>query len=71
MNITTILMHDIHWYLDDEPGKVTPEELDECSIEHIEKCIQEGYREGELFVSDPEGDQGDQFSGWWSIGERP
>jgi hypothetical protein len=58
-----ICSHDISWHLkgDVEP----PEELDECSIEHIQNLLIENYREGELccYV----GDTDQTFYGWWSI----
>lgn len=58
-----ICSHDISWHLkgDVEP----PEELDECSIEHIQKLLIENYREGELCSVDCETEQ--TFYGWWSI----
>lgn len=50
----------ITWREDD-----APEELDESSVEHIEKLIKGGYREGELVTtwSDPEV----EHRGWWEI----
>lgn len=62
---TEILQHRVKWWLRDFIGQAGPKELDECSIEHIEKCIKEGYREGELVVLDDDGDT--EFRGWWSI----
>lgn len=64
-NTTEILQHRISWYLRDQEGKVTPTELDECSVEHISKLIGEGYNQGELCVTSDDG--GTDFRGWWSI----
>ena len=61
-NYTDILQHRIKWWLREENA---PSDLDECSIEHIEKCIREGYREGELCVLSNDGDT--EYRGWWSI----
>lgn len=48
--------------------KNPPNELDDCSVEHIEAMINEGYREGELAATgdDPES----EHRGWWAI-EQP
>jgi len=64
---TEILLHDICWWL---RGINAPEELDECSVEHIKGLISKGYREGELCVSvvqEGEGDDCEEFRGWWII----
>lgn len=61
-NNTVILQHNINWFLREENA---PKELDDCSIEHIEKCIGEGYNQGELCVLGDDGDT--EYRGWWSI----
>jgi len=62
MNVSTtqILQHQIEWFLREDNASI---ELDECSIAHIETCIKEGYREGELCVSN--GDN--EYRGWWTF----
>lgn len=60
--ITTILLHRISWFL---RGDTAPDELDDCSIEHIEERIKEGYNQGELCVIGNDGDT--EYRGWWSI----
>lgn len=61
---TEILQHDIKWFLrENGPGGV-PIELDDCSIEHIEKMIKEGCNQGQLCVT---GDGDTNYFGWWSI----
>jgi len=60
-NETTILQHRISWFL---RGEGAPSALDECSIEHIQNCIAEGYNQGELCVSTYDGKT---FYGWWHI----
>jgi len=60
--ITKILGNDVSWYV--ESNKVT--ELDEVSIEHIKKCIQDEYNQGALFVSYGKNDE-KETSGWWYI----
>jgi sorbitol-specific phosphotransferase system component IIA len=61
-SITEILQHQISWFLREDDA---PDELDECSIEHIEKSIKEGYNQGELCVLGNDGDT--EYRGWWSI----
>lgn len=61
-NITEILQHQISWFLREDDA---PDELDECSIEHIEKSIKEGCNQGELCVLGNDGDT--EYRGWWSI----
>lgn len=61
-NLTEILQHQISWFL---RGEGAPKELDECSIEHISKCIKEGCNQGELCVLGEDGNT--EFRGWWSI----
>lgn len=57
---TEILQHRIKFWL---RGDNAPEELDECSVEHITGLIAEGYYQGELcIVSNDE-----EYRGWWSI----
>jgi hypothetical protein len=55
--ITEILKHRISWTCDSE----TIKELDEWSIEHIEKLIKDGYSSGELYIGEEE------VRGWWKI----
>lgn len=57
-----ILEHTISFTL---RGENAPNELDECSIEHIKRLVKEGYREGELLVTAPDSDI--EYRGWWSI----
>lgn len=57
-----ILQHRIGWWLREEDA---PEELDDCSKEHIEQCIKEGYNQGELCVLGNDGNTG--YRGWWRI----
>lgn len=62
-NLTTeILQHKISWFLREENA---PTELDECSIEHIEQCIKDGYSGGELCLLASDGDT--EYRGWWHI----
>ncbi len=61
-SITEILQHRISWYLS---GNDAPADLDEASVEHIERLIKEGYNQGELCVSI--GETGQEFRGWWHI----
>ncbi len=61
-NHTMILQHRIAWWL---RGESAPEELDDCSVEHIEKLIKEGYNQGELCVLGNDGDT--EYRGWWRI----
>lgn len=65
--ITEVLGHDISWFVDSD--NVT--ELDQVSIEHIEKCINDGLSSGELHVcintSQDFDIEDDTASGWWSI----
>lgn len=62
---TEILQHDIQWFLRDNGPNAVPTELDDCSIEHIEKMTKEGYIQGELCVFGNDGDT--KYLGWWSI----
>lgn len=57
-----ILQHRIKFTYRDGNG---PAELDESSVEHLEKMLKEGYREGELCVTSD--DQETEYRGWWSI----
>lgn len=57
-----ILQHRISWFL---RGEGAPAVLDECSVEHIEKCIKELYNQGELCVLGSDG--ATEYRGWWSI----
>lgn len=61
-NHTEILQHRIAWWL---RGNDAPQKLDDCSIEHIEKLIKEGYNQGELCVLGNDGDT--EYRGWWRI----
>lgn len=60
--ITEILKHDISWNV----LATSVKELDEVSIEHIEKCIQDGYTQGELHISFGKSHE-KETSGWWRI----
>jgi len=60
--ITEILCHDVSWWVDVD--SVT--ELDDCSIEHIEQCITDGCRQGDLNVSYGKNMQ-KEATGWWYI----
>jgi ABC-type tungstate transport system permease subunit len=59
-HFTTILQHRVKFWL---RGENAPTELDEASIEHITRLIENDYREGELDVVD--GDN--EFRGWWQL----
>lgn len=59
---TEILQHRIEWWLGEDDA---PDEMDETSIEHIEKLIKEGYNQGELCVLGDDGDT--EYRGWWAI----
>lgn len=59
---TEILQHRIEWFL---RGDNVPQKLDDCSVEHIEGSIKEGYNQGELCVLGDDGDT--EYRGWWSI----
>lgn len=61
-NVTEILQHRISWFLRDDKA---PEELDESSVEHIERLIKDGYNQGELCVIGDDGNT--EYRGWWSI----
>lgn len=65
MNHTEILQHRIQFWLCDADEQTAPQSLDDTSVEHIEKLITEGYREGELCVLGDDGDT--EFRGWWGI----
>lgn len=67
-NVTEILQHRISWWLRDKDDLPTPTELDECSVEHIERLIKEGYNQGDLCVLGDDGDT--EWRGWWSIETR-
>ena len=57
-----ILQHKIEfWWRDD-----IERDLDDCSIEHIKKSIDDGYKEGELNRLIDK-DDGVGVYGWWSI----
>ena len=60
-NHTEILQHRIRFNLFDDG----PQELDEVSVEHIEKIIKEGCNQGELCVMSNNHDA--ERRGWWSI----
>lgn len=59
---TEILQHRIKFWL---RGDNAPAELDECSVEHIERLIAEGFNQGELCLRGDDGDT--EYRGWWSI----
>ena len=59
-----ICSQDISWHLKGE-GVAPPEQLDECSQEHIQNLLIENCREGELCSYDNKTEQ--TFYGWWSI----
>ncbi len=60
--VTEILQHRISWFL---RGDAAPAELDESSVEHIKKMIEDGYNQGELCVYVNETEE--EFRGWWHI----
>jgi hypothetical protein len=60
-NVTEISGHKIYWFVNEEDFTKTPDELDDCSVEHLEDMLFQGYIEGELFVSV----NGIEYSGWW------
>jgi hypothetical protein len=66
-NRTEILLHTIEWWVRDEHLEEEIKELDEASIEHIEKSIKEGVREGQLCIAKLVGDDIKEVYGWWSI----
>jgi len=56
-----ILQHDIsYWYRD------TDLDMDDSEQEHIAYVINQGYREGELNMTDPNNPD-ETFRGWWRI----
>lgn len=57
-----ILQHRIECFI---RGADAPGELDESTIEYIEKMIIDGYNQGELCVTVDGSDE--EFRGWWSI----
>lgn len=59
---TEILQHRIKFWL---RGDNAPAELDECSVEHIERLIAEGFNQGELCLRGD--DEDTEHRGWWSI----
>jgi hypothetical protein len=59
---TEILQHRIKFWL---RGDNAPAELDECSVEHIERLIAEGCNQGELCLLGDDGDT--EYRGWWNI----
>ncbi|MBC8738577.1 hypothetical protein F6X40_17605 [Paraburkholderia sp. UCT31] len=59
---TEILQHRIKFFL---RGDDAPNELDEASVEHIEKLIRDGFNQGELCVIGA--DDETEYRGWWSI----
>lgn len=60
--VTEILQHDVSWFV--ESNSVT--ELDECSIEHIEESIKDGYSSGSLHVTYGKSNN-KETSGYWRI----
>jgi ABC-type iron transport system FetAB ATPase subunit len=63
MNSTTILLHRIEWWVEND----VVSELDEYEQERIEQMITEGFREGELNISFMVGDKEESARGWWKI----
>jgi hypothetical protein len=61
-NRTEILLHTVKWSVS---GADAPTELDEASKEHIAASIEGGMREGQLFLTAPDGES--SFPGWWAI----
>lgn len=61
-NTTEILQHQIKWWL---RGDGATNELGECSIEHIEKLIGDGFSSGELCILGD--DHVTEYRGWWRI----
>lgn len=61
-HFTEILQHRIGFRL---RGIGAPDELDEASIEHIERSIRDGFNQGELCVTSSDGET--EYRGWWSI----
>jgi hypothetical protein len=58
--ITSILKHDVSWYLKEgENDEVDVMELDESTIEHIENCIIDGIGSGQIVT--------EKGTGWWYI----
>jgi hypothetical protein len=62
---TEILQHRIKFWL---RGDKAPAELDESSIEHLKRLIDEGYNQGELCLLGDDGDT--EYRGWWNIEPR-
>lgn len=62
---TEILQHNIEWFLREDGSSSAPTELDDCSVEHIEKAIKDGCNQGELCVLGSDGDT--EYRGWWAI----
>lgn len=60
--ITEVLGHDVSWWVDSP----SVNELDEVSIEHIEKCISDGTKQGSLHIT-----YGRHYhlqaDGWWHV----
>ena len=62
----TILGHTIkYWYAEDFDGT-----MNDCDVEYIEKLIKEEYREGEIYTSDPDPENDEDYHGWWKISEE-
>ena len=61
---TTILQHGIKFWWRDESNRG----LCESDIDHIKKCIEEGYREGDLcqLIHYGENEEAEIY-GWWEI----
>lgn len=60
--ITEVLEHDISWWVDSNSVK----ELDESSIEHIKKMIEQGITQGELCITYGRHRNLETW-GWWYI----
>jgi hypothetical protein len=63
-NTTIIAKQNIVWWL---RGEGAPKELDESSIEHIQKLLKKDFREGELCVT--AADDQTEFRGWWQLAQ--
>lgn len=57
-----ILQHTVEYWHTDYDGELT-----ECDIDHIEKCITEGYNQGELNTYIVKDGKDFEYRGWWKI----
>jgi len=58
---TTILFHNISYFFRD-----TDLDIDDCGEEHITYMICQGYREGELSITEPNNPE-KVYHGYWKI----